>query len=65
MEPSEMVSVPKALLVEVLDEAEHDLWQVHGEFCISTDKDADGRHSCHKHQEKIAALRTVAGIGEE
>lgn len=55
----EMILVPKALLGEVLESAQSDLWSVHGDRCVSTDKNADGRHECDVNQEKIYQLKAL------
>jgi hypothetical protein len=57
-----MVAVPREMLAEILNDAEGWLWSVHQEFCISTDKDADGNHACDLDQERIDLLRIMAGI---
>jgi hypothetical protein len=61
----ETVTVPKGLLAEVLEEAAGNLRGMHGEFCISTDKLPNGRHSCDVEKERIDQLRQAAGIGSE
>lgn len=60
-----VVSVPKALLALTLDEALGDLGSAHSEYCISSDVDADGRHSCDKQRERIDELRRIAGITDQ
>lgn len=59
-DPLVTLTLPRTLLLTVLDTAETTLWQVHGEYCISTDVDEDGRHCCEKDQERMDMVREMA-----
>jgi hypothetical protein len=58
---TEYVSVPKALLQEVLALAEGDNFAVENEYCCSSEQAEDYQAE----REKIRELRRIAGIPED